>query len=92
MLQLERILKALANQRRLAIVLYLAEVEEANVAAIAGHLRGSYKYISWSLRRLAAADLLLPVRRGAFTFYRLAVSRQSLFWINTIRKFVRMLE
>lgn len=89
LLPLERKLKAVANRRRLEILLFLNRAGEANVAQVADHVHGAYKYTSWSLRRLAAVDLLVPIRRGNCTFYRLAPSEETRFWIRTIRKFVR---
>lgn len=54
----ERVLKALANKRRIAIVLYLHSVSCANVGDIKEHLRISFPATSRHLTILAAADIV----------------------------------
>lgn len=54
----EKILKALANRRRLAIVQFLNGKHHASVGDIAEHIRLSFAATSRHLRTLAAADLI----------------------------------
>lgn len=71
MKDLERILKALANKRRLAILQYLKKNGEAPVADIAGEIRLSFKATSKHLSVLAAADIVDKEQRSAQMFYRI---------------------
>ena len=54
----EKILKALANRRRLAIIQFLNSRSRAPVGDIAEHIRLSFAATSRHLRVLAAADLI----------------------------------
>lgn len=54
----EKVLKALANRRRLAIVQFLHTKDHASVGDIAEHIRLSFAATSRHLRTLAAADLV----------------------------------
>ena len=85
----EKILKAFANRRRLAIVKYLKE-GEATVGEIAGEISLSFKSTSRHLAVLQAADILEREQRGLQAYYRLAPLQDSvvraiinslLFWI-----------
>ncbi|MEK7601736.1 MAG: metalloregulator ArsR/SmtB family transcription factor [Patescibacteria group bacterium] len=58
LVELEKVLKALANRRRLAIVRYLLSRKNASVGEIAGHLRLSMAATSRHLRQLAHSDLV----------------------------------
>ena len=58
MRELERILKALANRRRLAILKYLKKTHEATVGEIAGEIKLSFKSTSKHLCVLAGADII----------------------------------
>ena len=68
---LERILKALANKRRLAILKYLQQRKEATVAEIAKAIRLSFKSTSRHLSILAAADILEKEQRSLQVFCRI---------------------
>jgi DNA-binding transcriptional ArsR family regulator len=68
----ERILKALANKRRLAIVRYLRNHREASVAEIAEAIRLSFRATSKHLIILSAADILEKEQRSLHMFYSLA--------------------
>lgn len=70
--QLEKVLKALANRRRLAILEYLKYREEANVGMIAKHIDLSFKATSRHLRVLFNADILDRTQRSLEQYYRLA--------------------
>ena len=69
--ELEKILKVLANRRRLAILRYLKKEKVASVAEIAGEINLTFKATSNHLRRLAALDLLEREQRGYQGMYRI---------------------
>ena len=56
--KLEKLIKSVANQRRLAILSFLKKEKEASVGDIAEHLRLSFKSTSKHISVLFAADLL----------------------------------
>ena len=56
--QAEKILKALANRRRLKIVKYLYQNKKATVTELAGHLKLSFKSTSKHLSVLKAANII----------------------------------
>jgi len=58
LIEAERILKALANRRRLAIVRFLHGRDSASVGDISAHIRLSFAATSRHLRVLAAANLV----------------------------------
>lgn len=68
---LERILKALANKRRLAIVVYLRKKHEASVGVIAAEIKLSFKATSKHLGVLYAADIVEREQRSLSMFYKL---------------------
>jgi DNA-binding transcriptional ArsR family regulator len=72
MKKIEKILKALANGRRLAITKYLKNYKEASVGEIAEAINLSFKATSKHLRILAAADLVDKEQKRFRIFYRLA--------------------
>lgn len=67
----ERILKALANRRRLTIVEFLKKRRDASVTAIAAELKLSLKATSKHLALLSAAGILEKEQR----------STNVLFWV-----------
>lgn len=71
-MQVERLIKALANKRRLAIVKFLHRNSEASVADIADHLKLSLKATSKHLQILFAADILERRQQSLNIFYRLS--------------------
>ncbi|MBI2485214.1 winged helix-turn-helix transcriptional regulator [Candidatus Uhrbacteria bacterium] len=77
MRQLERTLKALANRRRLAIVEFLREKEEAPVWEIANKIKLSLKATSKHLGILFAADIVDRDQRSLEMFYRLSKDQPS---------------
>lgn len=77
--ELERILKALANRRRLAILSFLQKKKEANVGEIAETIRLSLKSTSRHLAVLSGADILDREQRSSEVFYRLSESIPSIF-------------
>lgn len=74
----ERMLKALANGRRLRIAGLLAGKGEMCVTDIAAAIGLSFKATSRHLTILARADVLKVEQRGLSVFYRLAVPRPPL--------------
>ncbi len=68
----ERILKAMANQRRLAIVRFLKGRREASVGDIADAIKLSLKATSKHLGLLYAADILEREQRSLLMYYRLS--------------------
>jgi DNA-binding transcriptional ArsR family regulator len=68
----ERVFKALANRRRIAIVAYLKKRKEASVGDIAEAIRLSIKATSKHLAILSVANILEREQRSVQMFYRLA--------------------
>lgn len=69
---LEKVLKALANKRRLAILAYIKKNNEASVSDIAGSIPLSFKATSKHLAILVAADLLDREQRRLHMYYRIS--------------------
>ena len=69
--KLEKILKALANRRRLAILRYLKKNKVASVADIADEIKLTFKATSNHLRVLATLDLLEREQQGYHGMYRI---------------------
>ena len=72
MKNLERVLKALANKRRLAILQYLKKEKSATVGDIAAEIKVSFTATSKHLGKLAAADIIEREQRGLEMWYSLA--------------------
>jgi len=72
--QLERILKAFANRRRIAIIVYLKKKTEASVGDIASEIHLSVKSTSRHLSVLSGAGILERDQRSLHAFYTLAPS------------------
>ena len=68
--ELERLLKALANKRRLAILRFLKKNGEANVTEIAEVIKLSVKSTSRHLAVLFSADLVDREQRSLEVYYR----------------------
>lgn len=67
----EKILKALANRRRLEIIKYIKQKKEASVGDIAEHIKLSFKSTSRHLAILSGADILEKEQRNVSVFYSL---------------------
>ena len=67
----ERMLKALANRRRLAIVALLKKRDEATVGDIAEHIKLSFTSTSKHLNILAQTNILDKRQQGLEVFYSL---------------------
>lgn len=78
MRRLEKILKALANRRRLFILSYLKRNSEAHVGRIARELKLSFRATSRHLVQLERAGVLEKDQRNKEVFYRLAKHRDEL--------------
>jgi DNA-binding transcriptional ArsR family regulator len=78
MKEIEKILKALANRRRLAIVRFLRKEKEATVGEIAEVIRLSFKATSKHLGVLASADIVDKEQRSLQMWYRLSPTMHTL--------------
>lgn len=72
--EMERILKALANKRRLAIVKYLRKSGKATVSDISDYLSLSFKATSKHLCILASVDIIEKDQKGLQMWYHLLPS------------------
>jgi len=70
--EIERVLKALANRRRLAIVKFLKKRGEKMVGDISEEIKLSFKATSKHLGLLYAADIVEKEQRSLQMFYRLS--------------------
>lgn len=70
MKELERIYKAFANRRRLAILKLLCVNPELTVSEIAKHIKLSFKATSKHLNILSHADILEKEQRSLAVYYR----------------------
>lgn len=70
--ELERIMKALANQRRLSIVSFLKKRKEATVGDIAEEIKLSFRSTSKHLGVLAMAGILEREQRSVRMYYKVA--------------------
>jgi DNA-binding transcriptional ArsR family regulator len=80
--ELEKILKALANKRRLAILKFLKSKREAPVGEIAEKIHLSVKSTSKHLNRLSSVDILDKEQRSLQIFYR--ISETQIFMVGQI--------
>lgn len=70
--EIERILKALANRRRLSIVKFLKKKGEKTVGDIAGDIKISFKATSKHLGVLYAVNIVEKEQRSLQVFYKLS--------------------
>ena len=68
----EKILKALANRRRLQIIKYIKDKKLVTVTSIVRHIKLSYKSTSKHLAILHGAGLVDKEQRNLFMFYSIA--------------------
>ncbi len=73
-----KILKALANQRRLAIVMFLKKKSHATVGEIAEEIDLSFRATSRHLGVLSSAEILDKRQRSQQVFYFLSETPSSL--------------
>ncbi|MFA4937503.1 MAG: metalloregulator ArsR/SmtB family transcription factor [Patescibacteria group bacterium] len=76
--QLERVLKALANKRRLEILEYLKNINKASVGDIASKIKLSLKATSKHLSVLFSADIVEKEQVNVAVFYRHAKNQDPL--------------
>ena len=67
--ELERVLKALANRRRLIILYFIKKRKRANVGEIAEAIKLSFKSTSRHLSVLVSAGILEREQLGLFSIY-----------------------
>ncbi len=84
--KIERIVKGVANHRRIQIIELLKRKPELSVAGIADELKINFKTASDHIRRLSIAGLVLKRYEGNFVRHKLTKRAQS------ILKFLRILE
>ena len=78
MKEYEKILKALANRRRLRIIKYLKDEKEATVTDIAEHIKLSFKSTSKHLVVLFAAGIVDKEQKSLSMFYSVVKSLPKL--------------
>ena len=83
---LEKILKALANQRRLAILKFLKSKKEASVGDIASEINLSVKATSKHLYILSSIDILEKEKRSLQIFYKLSNNQ-----LSVVKQFLSLL-
>ena len=71
MKQYEKILKALANKRRLEIIKYLKSNKKSTVGDLATHLKLSFKSTSKHLAILLSAEIVDKEQLNLFAIYSL---------------------
>ncbi|MEK7208494.1 MAG: metalloregulator ArsR/SmtB family transcription factor [Patescibacteria group bacterium] len=69
MKEYERVLKAIANRRRLAIIAFLKKKHAATVGDIAEHIKLSFTSTSKHLNILARADILDKQQQSLEVYY-----------------------
>ena len=72
MKNLDKILKAFANKRRLAIIKYLKNAKQASVGDIAEEIHLSFRSTSKHLGILFAADIVDKEQKGSYLLYRIS--------------------
>lgn len=75
--KIERILKALANRRRLAIVRYLLDGRVMPVGNIADKIDLSFKATSKHLNILFGADILEREQKGLQVYYKITTNLEN---------------
>ncbi len=79
---MEKVLKALGNQKRLEIIWYLKQKKEANVGSISEEIKITFKATSKHLAILSANNILGKNKRGLGVFYFLSQEQ------NPIAKYI----
>jgi len=74
---LEKILKALANKRRLAILEYLKKVKKATVGDLAEEIDLSFKATSKHLAVLFSADIVEREQKSLEMWYSVSASQSA---------------
>ena len=76
--ELEKVLKALANKRRIAILKFIKKSGRASVGEIAGAIKLSFKATSKHLMILSNADILEKEQESLTMFYFLSGNQNPL--------------
>lgn len=76
--RVEKILKTLANRRRLGIINYLRKNNEAKVGDIADEIKISFKATSKHLGLLYNSDIVEKEQRGLQMWYRISSKYQRI--------------
>lgn len=76
--EIERVLKVLANKRRLAIIKYLKKNQEAKVGDIADEIKLSFKATSKHLGLLFNADVVEKEQRSLQMWYKLSPTQNHI--------------
>ena len=71
MAEVDKLLKSLANSRRLAILKYLQRTDRASVSDIARHIKLSFKATSKHLAILSNVDIVEKQQEGLVMWHRL---------------------
>jgi DNA-binding transcriptional ArsR family regulator len=71
--ELEKVLKAFANKRRIAIISILKNQKEASVSDIAEKIKLSFKSTSKHLGILSSIDIVEKEQRSSQVFYKIAI-------------------
>jgi len=74
----ERMLKGLANHRRLGILKFLQKAKETNVSGIAESINLSFASTSKHLGILANLDILEKTQRSLEMYYRIAPAQHTI--------------
>ncbi len=78
MKEYEKILKALANKRRLEILKHLKDKKVGTVGELAGKIKLSFKSTSKHLAVLSGSDIVDKEQRGVAMYYRLNSKQRPL--------------
>lgn len=78
MKNLERLLKALANRRRIEILRYLSKHERVTVGVVSEYLKLSFKSTSKHLNILKSVDVVEREQLGLSVFYSLIKPAQEI--------------
>ena len=77
-IKLEKLIKSIANRRRIAIVAFLKRREDATVGTLAEHLHLSFKATSKHVNVLYVSELLEREQKSSEMHYRLAPAPHTL--------------
>ncbi len=72
-----RILRALANERRLEILCFLKPQKQRTVSVIANHLRLSIRSTSKHPARLSAVEIIEKEQKSTSVFYRINETQEK---------------
>lgn len=78
MVAVDKLLKSLANSRRLAILKYLQRTDRASVSDVARHIKLSFKATSKHLAILSNADVIEKQQEGLVMWHRLSKQKHPI--------------